>query len=194
VRAYSLFLLLAILLTPWQVGAKTEIRKMSKLEIATLAGGCFWGVEELIRAQKGVVETRVGYTGGLLPNPKYPDVKKGDTGHAEAIEIKFDPTKTSYENLLLFFFKMHDPTTKNQQGNDIGSQYRSAIFYHDEKQKQVAEQVKARVQKSGVWKKDVVTEIVAAKTFYEAEEYHQDYLQKSPNGYSCHYVREITAF
>lgn len=159
---------------------------------ATLAGGCFWGVEDLLRKLPGVIETKVGYTGGLTENPTYNDVKKGATGHAETVQIVYDPKKTSYEDILLFFFKMHDPTTKNQQGNDIGSQYRSAIFYHDDEQKKTAEKVKERVGKSGKWKREVVTEIVPASKFYAAEDYHQDYLKKNPNGYTCHYVRELS--
>ncbi len=161
---------------------------MSKdLQTATLAGGCFWGVEELIRKQPGVVKTIVGYTGGDVANATY----QNHEGHAEAVEITFDPKQTSYEDILLFFFKLHDPTTLNQQGNDRGSSYRSAIFYHNEEQRQIAEKVKARVDKSGAWKRPVVTEIVPAKTFWTAEDYHQDYLQKNPHGYTCHYVRKI---
>lgn len=160
-------------------------------EIATLAGGCFWGVEDLLRKEKGVIETQVGYTGGGLAKPTYDNVKLGTTGHAEAVQILFDPKKTSYEELLLFFFKLHDPTTVNQQGNDKGTQYRSAIFYNSEKQKEIAEKVKARVEKSGAWKKPVVTEIVKAGEFWSAEESHQDYLVKNPGGYTCHYVRDI---
>ena len=158
--------------------------------VATLAGGCFWGMQELIRKQPGVTTTRVGYTGGHLANPKYEDTHDSMSGHAEAIEIHFDPAKTSYEAILRFFFRIHDPTTLNRQGNDTGSQYRSAIFYHDEAQRLVAEKVKAEVDASGKWPKKVVTEIVAAKVFYEAEASHQDYLQKHPSGYTCHYVRD----
>ena len=158
------------------------------LQKATLAGGCFWGVQDLIRKLPGVVATRVGYTGGDVPNATY----ENHEGHAEAVEITFDPKKTSYEDILLFFFKMHDPTTLNRQGNDVGTSYRSAIFYHNEEQRQIAERVKARVDKSGAWKRPVVTEIVPAKKFWNAEEYHQDYLQKHPGGYTCHYVRHIT--
>lgn len=157
------------------------------LEKATLAGGCFWGVEELIRKEPGVVKTIVGYTGGEVANATY----QNHEGHAEAVEITFDPKKTSYEDILVFFFKLHDPTTLNRQGNDTGSSYRSAIFYHSEEQRKIAERVKARVDKSGAWKRPVVTEIVAASTFWTAEEYHQDYLQKNPGGYTCHYVRHI---
>jgi peptide methionine sulfoxide reductase msrA/msrB len=160
------------------------------LSTATLAGGCFWGMEDILRKLPGVVDTRVGYTGGYEKNPTYETVKKGTSGHAEAIEIRFDPKKVSYEKILELFFKMHDPTTKNRQGNDIGTQYRSAIFYQDETQKKVAEQVKATVQKSGKWKKDIVTEISPLLEFYAAEDYHQDYLVKNPGGYSCHFIRE----
>lgn len=164
----------------------------TKQEIAVLAGGCFWGVEELFRAEPGVIQTTVGYTGGVLPGPTYNDVKKGTTGHAEAIQIVFDPAKTSFEKILLFFFKIHDPTTTNRQGNDVGTQYRSAIFYQDEEQKKVAEKVKKRVQDSGKWARPIVTEIAAAKPFYPAEDYHQKYLEKNPAGYTCHYVRDYS--
>ena len=157
------------------------------LRKATLAGGCFWGVQELIRKLPGVVSSQVGYTGGDVANATY----ENHEGHAEAVEITYDPKKISYEDILVFFFKLHDPTTKNQQGNDLGSSYRSAIFYHDEEQRQIAEKVKARVDKSGAWKRPVVTEIVPAKKFWTAEAYHQDYLQKNPHGYTCHYVRNI---
>jgi methionine-S-sulfoxide reductase len=159
-------------------------------EKATLAGGCFWGVEELIRQLPGVIDTTVGYTGGTLAKPRYEDVKTGRTGHAESIEIVFDPERIGYEAILDFFFRMHDPTTPNQQGNDVGTQYRSAIFYHDEAQREMAERVKERVEKSGKWKRPITTEIVPATEFHSAEEYHQDYLQKNPHGYTCHYVRE----
>lgn len=157
------------------------------LQKATLAGGCFWGMQELIRKQPGVVDTRVGYTGGDVRNATYANHE----GHAEAVEIWFDPKKTTYEDILLFFFRMHDPTTLNQQGNDIGASYRSAIFYHDEEQRKIAERVKERVDRSGAWPRPVVTQIVPAKEFWLAEEEHQDYLQKHPNGYTCHYVRNV---
>jgi methionine-S-sulfoxide reductase len=158
------------------------------LERATIAGGCFWGMEELIRRQPGVVSTVVGYTGGKVENATY----QNHEGHAEAVEITFDPKKTTYEDLLIFFFKMHDPTTLNRQGNDVGSSYRSAIFYHSEAQKLAAEAMKARVDKSGAWKRPAVTEIVPASTFWIAEDYHQDYLEKNPGGYTCHFVRNVT--
>lgn len=169
---------------------KNEVIKM-KTEIALLAGGCFWGVEELFRKELGVVKTEVGYTGGKIENATYELVKTGTTGHTESIRIEFDPTKTSYENILLFFFKMHDPTTSNRQGNDVGTQYRSAIFYLSPEQKSTAERVKLRVDQSGAWKKPVVTEIIPAGQFWPAENYHQDYLQKNPGGYTCHFVRDL---
>ncbi len=162
-----------------------------KIETAILAGGCFWGVEELIRAQPGVTSTVVGYTGGVIPNPTYEIVKKGTSGHAESIEIQFDTSKTSYENILKYFFKIHDPTTVNQQGNDRGSQYRSAIFFLSPEQEKTAKKIKELVDASGAWKAPVVTEIVPATQFYPAESYHQDYLQKNPGGYTCHYERKI---
>jgi peptide methionine sulfoxide reductase msrA/msrB len=159
---------------------------------ATLSGGCFWGVEELFRQLPGVLDTTVGYTGGDVPNATYELVKTGRTGHAESIEIVYDPSRISYEELLEFFFKMHDPTTANRQGNDVGSQYRSAIYFHDEAQRLAAEKVKAKVEASGAWKRPIVTEIVPAKEFWSAEGYHQDYLQKNPGGYTCHYIRPIS--
>jgi methionine-S-sulfoxide reductase/methionine-R-sulfoxide reductase len=160
----------------------------AKTETATIAGGCFWGAQDLLRKLPGVISSRVGYTGGSVKNATY----QNHEGHAEAVEVIFDPTKISYEQILEFFFKMHDPTTLNRQGNDVGSSYRSAIFYHDEHQRQVAEQVKKMVDASGAWKRPVVTEIVPAKEFWNAEEYHQDYLIKNPGGYTCHYVRNIS--
>ena len=164
----------------------------SKREVATLAGGCFWGMEDLFRALAGVLSTRVGYTGGTTRNPVYEDVHTGRTGHAEALEITFDPSQVSYEQLLKFFFTLHDPTTPNRQGNDIGTQYRSAIFYHNDVQRRTAEKVKAAVEASGKWKRPITTELAAASTFWEAEDYHQNYLQKHPGGYTCHYVRPFS--
>jgi peptide methionine sulfoxide reductase msrA/msrB len=161
-------------------------------EIATLAGGCFWGVEEILRTQPGVLETMVGYTGGKAEAPNYNLVKTGVSGHAEAVRILFDPKKIKYEDLLVLFYKLHDPTTLNQQGNDVGTQYRSAIFYESEDQKLIAEKVKARVNKSGVWKKPIITEITKATKFWSAEEYHQKYLAKNPSGYTCHFVRDLS--
>jgi len=169
------------------LAAKPEPRPAK--EVATLAGGCFWGMEELIRQQPGVLETVVGYTGGTTVNPDYEQVHSGATGHAEAIQITFDPAKTNYEKIITFFFHIHDPTTPNRQGNDIGTSYRSAIFYHSPEQKEVAERVKAKVDASGFWPRKVVTEIVPAGPFYPAEEYHQKYLVKNPGGYTCHFFR-----
>lgn len=168
--------------------AGTAEKTAGKTETATVAGGCFWGMEEILRKIPGVITTRVGYTGGTMKNPTYKMVTTGATGHAEAIEIVFDPTKISYEQILGYFFRMHDPTTLNRQHNDIGTQYRSAIFFHDDEQKNVAEAVKAKFDKSGRFKKPIVTEITKASTFYVAEDYHQKYLVKNPGGYNCHYL------
>jgi methionine-S-sulfoxide reductase len=159
-------------------------------ETALLAGGCFWGMEDLIRKIPGVVDTDVGYTGGELVNPTYNHIKTGSTGHAEALRIVFDPTKLSFASILDFFFRMHDPTTLGRQGNDVGSQYRSAIFYLSESQKLTAESKIREWDASKKWKNPIVTEIVPAKVFYVAESYHQDYLEKNPNGYTCHYLRD----
>jgi peptide methionine sulfoxide reductase msrA/msrB len=168
--------------------AGVKVRPASgKKETAVLAGGCFWGVEELIRQLPGVLDTEVGYTGGSVANATY----ENHEGHAEAVKITFDPAQISYDELLRFFFRMHDPTTKNRQGNDVGTSYRSAIFYENDEQKKIAEEVKAMVDASGKWRKPLTTEIVAAGPFWTAEEYHQDYLEKHPGGYSCHYVRDF---
>lgn len=156
-----------------------------KDERAVLAGGCFWGMQDLFRRYDGVISTRVGYTGGNIQNPTY---RKHGT-HAEAIEIIFDPSKTTYRKLLEFFFQIHDPTTLNRQGNDIGPSYRSAIFYTNDEQKRVAEETIADVEASGVWPGAIVTEIVPAEKFWEAELEHQDYLERIPDGYTCHFVR-----
>lgn len=162
-----------------------------KIETATLAGGCFWGMEEIIREIPGVIKTDVGYTGGETKNATYLEVRTGQTGHAEAIQIEFDSSLLSFETLLDWFFRMHNPTTANQQGNDIGPQYRSAIFYHSESQKNSALKLIERVNLSGVWKKPVVTEVTPLKEWWSAEEYHQDYLRKNPGGYTCHFLRDI---
>ena len=154
-------------------------------EKAILAGGCFWGMEELFRRQPGVVSTRVGYSGGDTPNATY----RNHGSHAEAIEVLYDPAKTDFRALLEFFFQIHDPSTKNRQGNDIGSSYRSAIYYTDESQREVAVDTIADVDASGLWPGKVVTEVTAAGPFWEAEPEHQDYLQEYPNGYTCHFVR-----
>jgi len=152
---------------------------------AVLAGGCFWGMQDLIRKLPGVIKTRVGYSGGDVPNATY----RNHGTHAEAIEILFDPEKISYRRLLEFFFQIHDPTTPNRQGNDLGMSYRSAIYYADEAQKRVAEDTIADVNASGLWPGKVVTEVEPVGDFWEAEPAHQDYLQRIPNGYTCHFPR-----
>ncbi|MEO8029992.1 MAG: peptide-methionine (S)-S-oxide reductase MsrA [Gemmatimonadota bacterium] len=163
----------------------------SKREVAVMAGGCFWGVEEILRKVPGVIETDVGYTGGWQENPTYDDTHDSKSGHAEAIRITFDPSVLSYQDLLEnWFFKLHDPTTLNRQGNDVGTQYRSAIFPQSPAQKATAEEVKARVEASGKWNKPITTSIEPAGVWYSAEGYHQDYLQKHPSGYSCHFMRD----
>jgi peptide methionine sulfoxide reductase msrA/msrB len=165
-------------------------REAAAGETAILAGGCFWGMQEILRGLPGVLSTEVGYTGGTLAEPHYEDVKHGATGHAEAVRIVFDPQKLSYEQLLGYFFRMHDPTTRNRQGNDVGTQYRSAIFYTSQAQKQTAEKVRDAVNASGKWRHPLTTGIVAAAEFYSAEDYHQDYLKKHPGGYTCHFLRD----
>jgi methionine-S-sulfoxide reductase len=175
----------------WTLFLSLSLEAKVKTETATLAGGCFWGMEEIIREIPGVLKTEVGYTGGSTKNATYLEVKTGRSGHAEAIQVEFDPTKLSFEKLLEWFFRMHNPTTKNQQGNDIGSQYRSAIFFHSEAQKATAVTIIDRVNKSGAWKAPVVTEVTRFDAWWSAEEYHQDYLRKNPGGYTCHFVREV---
>ena len=157
----------------------------NETETAVLAGGCFWGMQDLIRKRPGVVTTRVGYTGGDVVHATY----RHHEGHAEAIEIGFDPAVISYRDVLAFFFQIHDPTTKDRQGNDVGSSYRSAIFYVNNEQRQIAEDVIADVDASGLWPGKVVTEVAAAGPFWEAEPEHQDYLEHYPNGYTCHFPR-----
>ncbi|MCV2894455.1 peptide-methionine (S)-S-oxide reductase MsrA [Lentibacter sp. XHP0401] len=154
-------------------------------ETAILAGGCFWGMQDLIRKMDGVVSTRVGYTGGDVPNATYRD----HGTHAEGIEVVYNPEKISYRKLLEFFFQIHDPTTENRQGNDRGMSYRSAIYYMDEAQKAVAEDTIADVNASGLWPARIVTELEPAGDFWEAEPEHQDYLERIPNGYTCHFIR-----
>ena len=154
-------------------------------EKAILAGGCFWGMQDLIRRQPGVISTRVGYTGGEVPNATY----RNHGSHAEAIEIIFDPAQVSYRDLLEFFFQIHDPTTKHRQGNDMGASYRSAIFYTSEAQELTAQDTIADVNASGLWPGKVVTEVAPAGPFWEAEPEHQDYLERYPNGYTCHFPR-----
>lgn len=154
-------------------------------ETAILAGGCFWGMQDLLRKKVGVLSTRVGYTGGDNQHPTY----RNHPGHAEAVEIVYDPMRITYRELLEFFFQVHDPTTRNRQGNDVGTSYRSAIFYADEHQRAVADGTIKEVELSGRWPGKVVTEVTPAGAFWEAEPEHQDYLVKNPNGYTCHYVR-----
>ena len=156
-----------------------------RTETVILAGGCFWGMQDLIRKRPGVVATRVGYSGGDVPNATY----RNHGTHAEAIEIVFDPDVTSFRDLLEFFFQIHDPTTKNRQGNDVGTSYRSAIFYVDDDQKRIACETIAEVEASGLWPGPVVTEVAPIGDFWEAEPEHQDYLLRNPWGYTCHYVR-----
>ena len=154
-------------------------------ERAILAGGCFWGVQDLIRRYDGVLSTRVGYTGGTSFRATY----RNHDGHAEAVEITFDPARVSYRQILEFFFQIHDPSTRNRQGNDVGTSYRSAIFYTSDEQRRIAEDTIADVDASGLWPGKVVTEVTRAGTFWEAEPEHQDYLEHYPNGYTCHFVR-----
>jgi peptide-methionine (S)-S-oxide reductase len=154
-------------------------------ERAILAGGCFWGMEDLLRKLNGVLDTTVGYTGGHILNPTY----EHHDGHAEAIEVVFNPEIISYHRVLECFFQIHDPTTFNRQGNDVGTSYRSAIFYIDDAQKRTAEQLIVAMDASGRWPQKIVTEITPASEFYAAEGYHQDYLERYPNGYTCHYPR-----
>ena len=154
-------------------------------QTAILAGGCFWGMQDLIRRQPGVISTRVGYSGGEVPNATY----YNHGSHAEAVEIVFDPSATSYRDILAFFFQIHDPSTLDRQGNDIGSSYRSEIFYTSDEQRKVAEETIADVEASGLWPGKVVTLVSEAVPFWEAEPEHQDYLQRYPNGYTCHFPR-----
>ena len=160
-------------------------------QTAYLAGGCFWGMEELLRVIPGVLATEVGYSGGDVPDATYEIVKTGRSNHAEALKIVFDPQQLSYRHLLFEFFRSHDPTTRNRQGNDIGTPYRSAIFYLDEAQQRCAAEVINTVNASGEWQAPLVTEVVPFKAFYRAEEYHQQYLIKHRGGYTCHYVRRM---
>ncbi len=160
-------------------------------QTAYLAGGCFWGMEELVRQIPGVLGTEVGYTGGDTPDATYKQVKTGRTGHAESLKVVFDPKQLTYRHLLFEFFRMHDPTTRNRQGNDFGTQYRSAIFHAGEEQKRTAEEVIRIVEGSGEWKARIVTEVVPFREFHRAEEYHQKYLVKHPRGYTCHYIRRM---
>ena len=164
----------------------------SKNDVIYLAGGCYWGLEKLLIDLSGVNETEVGFVGGHIKNVCYKEVTKGDTGHAETVKVNFDSSKLSLEDLLRYFFKIHDPTTLNQQGNDRGSQYRSAIFYTNGNQEMIAKEVIQLVNQSSSWNATIVTEINKFEAFYPAEESHQKYLIKNPDGYSCHFVRKLS--
>ena len=172
-------------MTTTRTGADSTVTTGPKAQVAILAGGCFWGMQELVRKMPGVLRTRVGYTGGTVANPTYRD----HDGHAEAIEIEFDPDVLPFRTLLEFFFQIHDPSTLNRQGNDLGTSYRSAIFYTSQAQRTEALETIADVDASGLWPGPVVTEVTAASTFWQAEPEHQDYLQHVPHGYTCHFVR-----
>ncbi len=176
--------LILMLIISFNLGARTM-----KKETATLAGGCFWGMEDIIRNIPGVLNTVVGYTGGAIENPNYNIVKLGTSNHAESVQVEFDSTKLSYADLLGFFFRMHDPTTVNQQGNDKGTQYRSVIFFHSPEQEKTAHEVIEKIGAAKKWPKPVVTQVIPAVKFYPAEDYHQDYLKKNPGGYTCHWLR-----
>ncbi len=184
-------LALTLLLPVTTVAQPKGVPMTTTTQTAYLAGGCFWGMEELVRQIPGVLETEVGYTGGDTPNATYDLVKTGRSGHAESLKIVFDPARLTYRHLLFEFFRMHNPTTKNQQGNDIGTQYRSAIFYMSEEQKRTAQEVIRTVDASGEWGAKVVTEVVPFKEFWRAEDYHQKYLVKHPHGYTCHFKRRF---
>lgn len=160
------------------------------METAILGGGCFWGVEEILRKIPGVKDTEVGYAGGTSLDPIYEKVKTGTTGHAEVVKVVFDPARLSFAELLDYFFRLHDPTTLNRQGNDTGTQYRSVIFVQNEEQEKAAELKIQEVNASKRWPRPLVTQVVAAMPFYSAESYHQDYLQKNPEGYNCHFLRD----
>lgn len=176
-------------------GSKSGASVAKGGEVAILAGGSFWGMEEIIRKADGIIDTEVGYIGGSTENPTFDEVNVGDTGHAEAVRVTFDPKRISYEKLLAdWYFRMHDPTTLNQQGTDRGTQYRSAVFVTSPEQRKIAEAVKKRVDESKKWHGPVLTEIVDASTFTRATEPHQDYMQKNPGEYMCHFVREDLKF
>jgi peptide methionine sulfoxide reductase msrA/msrB len=172
--------------------AKPAIDPSGPREIAILAGGCFWGMENIMRQAPGVVSTEVGYAGGTPPKSSYKDASNGDTGYAESVRIVFDPHQISYEDLLVhWYFRGHDPTTVDRQNNDVGTQYRSEIFVTSDAQRKIAETVKARVDKTGKWKRPIVTRIEPARAWVRAEDHHQDYLIKHPNGYNHHWLRDF---
>lgn len=171
-------------------GAQSVSISTPQVESIVLAGGCFWGMEDLLRKFPGVIETEVGYSGGSKESAKYTDVKTGKTGHAESVLVKFDPSKTTLTKILEYYFRIHDPTTMNRQGNDTGTQYRSVIFTNSPTQKQIAEEVKLKLDQAHKWKNPIVTKVEMLNGFVPAEDYHQDYLVKNPNGYTCHYERK----
>ena len=161
-----------------------------KLNYVIVAGGCFWGLEDLLKNLDGVTSTKVGYSGGDFDDPTYADIRTGKTGHAEAVRVEFDEDEISLEEILHYFFKIHDPTTVNRQGNDVGTSYRSAVFYRDGAQKAIIETVIDEVNEIGRFENPVVTTVALEKEFYDAEEYHQNYLKKNPHGYTCHFERD----
>ena len=161
-----------------------------KQNYVIVAGGCFWGLEDLLRNLEGVTSTKVGYSGGDFDDPTYADIRTGKTGHAEAVRVEYNEDEISLNDILHYFFKIHDPTTVNRQGNDVGTSYRSAVFYRDEAQKEIIENVIDEVSENGRFENPVVTTVALEKEFYDAEEYHQNYLQKNPNGYTCHFERD----
>ncbi|MBY0413493.1 MAG: peptide-methionine (S)-S-oxide reductase MsrA [Bdellovibrionales bacterium] len=161
-----------------------------KLNYVIVAGGCFWGLEDLLKNLDGVTSTKVGYSGGDFDDPTYADIRTGKTGHAEAVRVEYDEDEISLEEILHYFFKIHDPTTKNRQGNDVGTSYRSAVFYRDDAQKVIIENVIGEVDEIGRFDNPVVTTVALEKEFYDAEEYHQNYLKKNPHGYTCHFERD----
>lgn len=163
----------------------------TQTNLAYLAGGCYWGMEELFRVIPGVIKTQVGFSGGHIPNVAYREVTTGTTGHAETLMLEFDPIQVTYEHLLFEFFRLHNPTKPNQQGNDIGTQYRSAIFYVDEVQKTIAQNVIHTVNASGEWGAPICTELTPFNAFYPAEEKHQKYIMKFPDGYTCHFRHDL---
>ncbi len=161
-----------------------------KQNYVIVAGGCFWGLEDLLRNLEGVTSTKVGYSGGDFDDPTYADIRTGKTGHAEAVRVEYNEDEISLNDILHYFFKIHDPTTVNRQGNDVGTSYRSAVFYRDEAQKEIIENVIDEVNENGRFENPVVTTVALEKEFYDAEEYHQNYLQKNPHGYTCHFERD----
>ena len=161
-----------------------------KLNYVIVAGGCFWGLEDLLKNLDGVTSTKVGYSGGDFDDPTYADIRTGKTGHAEAVRVEYDEDEISLNDILHYFFKIHDPTTVNRQGNDVGTSYRSAVFYRDDAQKAIIETVIDEVNEIGRFENPVVTTVALEKEFYDAEEYHQNYLKKNPHGYTCHFERD----